>query len=124
MLSVFAPYQLLARTVLCATLRAQGRAVDARVEAEQGRRMLERLGGAGVASVGVWLALAETCFAVEDTVAEEEALRHALRCLRLRAEDLPEATIRERFLRQVPENARVLEMAYQRWGEGLNGLPV
>ena len=40
-----------------------------------------------------------------------------LRCVRLRASDIPDMEARERFLRQVPENARTLELARQRWGE-------
>ncbi|HEX8705007.1 MAG TPA: protein kinase [Myxococcaceae bacterium] len=121
-LRVFGPFQLLARTVLCNTLLAQRRAAEARAEAEQTRRLLERLGGTGVASVGTWLVLAEAGVAVNDTAAAEGALRHALRCLRLRAGDVPDATVRERFLRQVPEHARVLELAHQWWGEGLEGV--
>lgn len=49
--------------------------------------------------------------------AGDEALRGALRCVRARASDIPEAEARERFLSQVPENARTLELARQRWGE-------
>jgi hypothetical protein len=30
--------------------------------------------------------------------------------------DILEAAARERFLREVPENARALELARQRWG--------
>ncbi|HYO59586.1 hypothetical protein [Archangium sp.] len=51
-----------------------------------------------------------------DTPAGEAALRRALQCLRTRAEDIPDAAARERFLRQVPENARTLALARQRWG--------
>jgi hypothetical protein len=46
----------------------------------------------------------------------EAALRRALQCLRTRAGDIPDAAARERFLQQVPENARTLELARQRWG--------
>ena len=45
------------------------------------------------------------------------ALRAALRCVRARSSDIPEPGARERFLRQLPENARTLELARQRWGE-------
>jgi hypothetical protein len=61
--------------------------------------------------------LAEACLALGDEDAGEQALRQALRCLRLRAEDIPVAAARERFLHQVPENARALALARQRWGE-------
>jgi hypothetical protein len=37
----------------------------------------------------------------------------ALQALETRAEDIPDTATRERFLRQVPENARTLELARQ-----------
>jgi tetratricopeptide (TPR) repeat protein len=109
-------YQLVARTLLSATLRAQGRTAEARAEAAQSVQLLEQRGGAGAGAVGVWLSLAEACLAQEDTAAGEQALRRALQCLSLRAEDIPDAAVRERFLCQVPENARAQELAHQRWG--------
>jgi tetratricopeptide (TPR) repeat protein len=115
-LVMFAPYQLMARATLCAVLLAQKRPQDARAEAEQGVRVLERLGNAGAVSVGTWLALAEACFAQEDTEAAERALREAVRCMRLRASDIPEPAARERFLSRVPENARTRALALERWG--------
>jgi tetratricopeptide (TPR) repeat protein len=116
-LNRFLPYQLIARTTLCAVLLSGQRAAEARAEAEQGVRELERMGGAGAASVGMWLVLAEACFAQADNEPGEAALRQALRCLRLRTGDIPEPRARERFLKLVPENARARELARQRWGE-------
>jgi tetratricopeptide (TPR) repeat protein len=115
-LGVFLPYQLMARHTLCSLLLAQGRTSEARTEAEQGVRVLEKMGGAGAVSVGTWLALAEACLAQEDTAAGDRALREAMRCLSLRASDIPERDARERFLSQVPENARARELARGRWG--------
>ncbi len=51
-------YQLLARTCLSTALLAQGRAAEARAEAEKGVRELERVRGP---AVGLWLAMAESC---------------------------------------------------------------
>ncbi|WP_157759079.1 hypothetical protein [Cystobacter fuscus] len=65
----------------------------------------------------MYLALAEACFARGDDTAGESALREALRAVRTRAGDLSAPEARERFLSQVPENARTLELARQRWGE-------
>jgi hypothetical protein len=113
-LSALTYYQITARTCLSAALLAQGRSLEARAEAEHGVRLLERIVGIGAESVSVWLALAEACQAQGDGAATEGALRQALRRLRLQAEDLPEGAVRERFLRQVPWNARVLHMAEQR----------
>jgi len=73
--------------------------------------------------VGTWLALAEACLAQGDRPAADEALRQAVRSLLLRAEDIPEAAAKERFLSQVPENARTRELAMQRWGEGWSQPP-
>jgi uncharacterized membrane protein len=63
--------------------------------------------------------LADACFAEGDTEEGEKALRQALRCVRSRAAEITDEAVRERYLRQVPENARVLELARQRWGETL-----
>ncbi|WP_375766624.1 serine/threonine-protein kinase PknK [Archangium gephyra] len=106
-----------AHTVLSSTLLAQGRAAEARQVAESGVRALEQGGNLGVYAVASYLALAEACFAEGDATAGEAVLRKALECVRLRASDIPEAGARERFLRQVPENARTLELARQRWGD-------
>ncbi|PTL79385.1 serine/threonine-protein kinase PknK [Vitiosangium sp. GDMCC 1.1324] len=105
-----------ARTYLSATLLAQGRAAEARQEAEVGVRQLEQMGNAGVYAVAMHLVLAEACFAQGDVRAGELALREALRCVRDRANDITDPSLQERFLRQVPENARTLELARQRWG--------
>jgi hypothetical protein len=65
-------------------------------------------------AVGMRLALVEACFAQREQVPGDAALRQALKCVHLRASDIPDAAARERFLRQVPENARVRELARQR----------
>jgi hypothetical protein len=117
MLVPFQGYLVFARMVLSTVLKAQGRATEARQVAEQGVRELERMDSEGVFAVAMHLALAEACFAEGDASAGEAALHKALRCVRARASDIPEAEARERFLRQVPENARTLELARQRWGE-------
>jgi hypothetical protein len=108
---------ILAHTVLGSTLLAQGRAAEARQVAESGVRALEQAGNRGVYAVASYLALAEACFVEGDAGAGEAALRKAVECVRLRASDIPDVEARERFLRQVPENARTLELARQRWGE-------
>ncbi len=116
LIGVILHFQVVARTLLSALLRAQGRVQEARAEAEACGQMLERMGGMGAAAVGAWLALAEACFAQGDTDAGDEALGQASRCMNLRAQDLPDSATRERFLRDVPENARTRELAHQRWG--------
>ena len=111
-------YQFLASVSLSTLLLGWGRVSEAREVAERSARELERPGNSFVLNtVAVRLALAEACFAQADAPAGEEALRRAVRDVRVRAEDIPDAAARQRFLEQVPENARVLALARQRWGE-------
>jgi len=104
-------YQIFARTCLSAALLSQGRVQESREEAAQAVGMLVRMGGAGSPSVGVWLTMAEVCQAQRDEAAADGALRKALECLRLKVEELPDEAGRERFMSQVSENARVLQLA-------------
>jgi hypothetical protein len=115
-LAPFFFHQCMARTLWSQVLLAQGRASEAREVAALGVQRLEQSGGEGAEAVGLRLSLAEACFADGDLQAGEAALRGALQCLRTRAGDIPDAAARERFLQQVPENARTLELARQRWG--------
>jgi len=123
MLSMFVSYQPMARATLSSVLLAQRRVAEARAEAELGVQALEQLGEAGELSVGMWLTLAEACFAQADTAEGERALQEAVRCLRQRAEDIPEEAARERFFSHVPENARTRELAQQRWGDRWDSPP-
>ncbi|MFY0572676.1 protein kinase domain-containing protein [Archangium lansingense] len=116
-LAPFTPFVPLARWSLGALLLARGSAAEARQSVELGLLETDAMGPGGLARVGLLQVLAEACFASGDTAAGEQALRRALRCLRERAGDIPDAESRERFLRQVPENARTLELARQRWGD-------
>jgi hypothetical protein len=88
----------------------QGRMAEAREVAARALRQVESTGGGGWAQVGLLQVLAEACFAGGDTAAGEQALRQALECVRARANIIEEEAVRERFLHQVPENARILEL--------------
>jgi hypothetical protein len=116
-LAAFPACRIFARTLLSTTLRAQGKAGEARREAALGVQELKQMGNGGSGAVAMYLAWVEACFADGDARAGEAALCRALECVRVRASDIPEPELRERFLRQVPENARLLELARQRWGE-------
>ncbi len=116
LLAPFLLHQCPPRTLLSEVLLGQGRASEAREVAELGVRQLERCDSQGAEAVGMLLALTEACLVEGDTQAGEAVLRKALQCLGTRAEDIPDAAARERFLQQVPENARTLELARQRWG--------
>jgi predicted RNA-binding protein YlxR (DUF448 family) len=111
------PYYLLqARVFLSSLLLAQGRVAEAREEALRGIQSLEKMGG-GMHTLSVQLALAEACLAAGASAEADAALRTALHSLRIRARDIPEPAARERFLREVPENARLIERVQQRWGK-------
>jgi eukaryotic-like serine/threonine-protein kinase len=116
-LEPFRPFRALAHGSLAALWWGQGNAAQARLEAELARRDTAVLGGEGGAGAGTLQVLADACFAQGDTAAGEQALHQALAYLRSRLQGIPGAAARERFLRQVPENARVLELARQRWGD-------
>jgi hypothetical protein len=103
--------------LLSTALLAQGCIAEARQVAMSGVQELEQMGSLGLNAVAVYLALSESCFAEGDTNNGETALRKALQCVRARANDILDTALRERFLRQVPENARTLELARQRWGD-------
>jgi tetratricopeptide (TPR) repeat protein len=115
-LDTSARYHFTARVLLSQVLLAQGRTSEARELAAPGVRELEALGGTGLPAVSVYLVLAEACLADNDSQTAEVALRKALQCVRSRAKDIPDEAARQRFLLQVPENARTLELARQRWG--------
>jgi eukaryotic-like serine/threonine-protein kinase len=105
-----------ARGVLSSVLLARGNVAEAREVAVLGVRELESNQSQGVYAVSMYLALAEACFQAGDRELAESSLRQALVCVRARAQDIPEPAHRERFLRQVPENARVVALALECWG--------
>jgi tetratricopeptide (TPR) repeat protein len=110
-------YRLLAHIILSESLLTRGQLVRAREEVGRCVPEWEQLESGGFAAIRRLGVLAEVCFAQGDTEAGESALKRALRYLRTSAEDLPDPAFRARFLNQVPENARVLELARLRWGE-------
>jgi tetratricopeptide (TPR) repeat protein len=113
-LAPFASYLPEARAKLGAVLLRQGRVAEAREEVERAlREEQEALGGAGIARVELLQVLAEACFAQGDAVSGEQALSQALQCMRSRAEAIPDAALRERFLQQVPAHARLLTLAHE-----------
>jgi tetratricopeptide (TPR) repeat protein len=119
LLASLPPFIPLAQWMVGTLVLLQGRVGEAREVATRALRHPEALGGRGVAQVGLLQVLADACFAEGDTEEGDKALRQALRCMRSRAAEITDETVRERYLRQVPENARVLELARQRWGETL-----
>ncbi|MBM7114990.1 serine/threonine-protein kinase PknK [Archangium primigenium] len=109
-------FRLDARASLCQALLSRGASAEALQVATEGVRELKETKLQGAYAVAMHLALVEAHFALEDTASGERALRETLDLVHLRAADIPEPRARERFLRQVPENARTLQLAHARWG--------
>jgi tetratricopeptide (TPR) repeat protein len=109
-LAPFAPFVPLARWSLGALQLLGGRAAEARRTVELGLRETEAMGPGGLARVGLLQVLADACFAEGETAAGQEAVRLALRSLRGSMLEIHDDA-RQRFLHQVPENARILELA-------------
>jgi len=95
----------------------QGRAAEAVPIGDDAVRELERLGLAGCGELALRLAVAEVHHAVGDTAAAATALAAALDRLWIRVHDIPEATARERYLTQVPVNARLIALGRAWLGE-------
>ncbi|MBM7114991.1 serine/threonine-protein kinase PknK [Archangium primigenium] len=121
-LSLILTFRLDARATLSQALLARGAVADALQVATEGVRELEERRIRGTYAVAMHLALAEARFAAGDTPSGELALREALDLVHVRAADIPEPQARERFLRHVPENARTLKLARERWGEAMPAL--
>jgi hypothetical protein len=116
----FGPYRIFAFGDLSRALLARGRPEESRAVAVLGLEEIERLGGAGASAVPLRLALAEASYACGGE-GGDEALRACLEQIRIRAADVPEGPLRERYLQNVPENARAAALAAERLGEALTG---
>jgi tetratricopeptide (TPR) repeat protein len=115
-LSAFHFYQLTPRVLLSQILLTQGHSAEAQEVSASAVAELESWGGTALPAVSVYLAAAEAYLAKGDAQAGETALRKALQCVRGRASGIPDEAARASFL-QVPQSARTLELARQRWGE-------
>lgn len=88
-----------------------GQIDGARRAIEQGLPLLEGEFGAANCAVSLYVTAAQVYQAVGDVGAAGQSLGKALRLLNQRAEMAPNADARERFLRQVPANARALMLS-------------
>jgi serine/threonine protein kinase len=95
----------------------QGRAAEALPVGDDAVRELEHLGLAGSGELALRLAVAEAHHAVGDTAAAAAALTVAIERLWLRVHDIPEGLPRERYLTQVPVNARLISLGRAWLGE-------
>jgi hypothetical protein len=78
---------------------------------------LERLGLAGYGELELRLAVVEAREAVGHPETADELLRATLPRLCLRVRDIPDATARARYLKEVPTHARLLTLARRRLGD-------
>ncbi len=108
---MFPVLRLYASIVLIELLLHQGRVPDARAYADEELQCIEQLGCAGYNEVAFRLIVAEARYASGDADGARSALRAALAQLKLRADSIPDRETRERFLKNIPHNARLLERA-------------
>ncbi len=113
----FPPYSWDLRALLVRILLEQGRAAEALALGEEAVRALEQLGLSGAGELALRLALAEARDAAGQADAAREMLADALPRLRKRADDIPDAAARARYLAEVPTNARLLSLARAWLGE-------
>jgi tetratricopeptide (TPR) repeat protein len=111
LLSVIPPYVPAALAVLAKALRGQNRPVEAKSVADDGFELLAKLGGTGWSEVPFRVAAAEALDAAGDRDAARAALREALHQIAIRADRIPDAVWRERYLSGRSENRRAFELA-------------
>ncbi len=113
----FPPYSWHLIALRMQILIEQGRAAEALPIGDGAVRELERLGLAGSGELALRLAVAEVHHAVGHTSAASAALALALERLWIRVNDIPEGAARERYLTQVPVNARLIALGRAWLGE-------
>jgi hypothetical protein len=113
----FPPYAWELIALRMQILIEQGRAAEALPIGDDAVGELERLGLAGYGELALRLAVAEAHHAVGDTAAAAAALAVVLERLWIRVADIPEGAARERYLTQVPVNARLIALGRAWLGE-------
>jgi hypothetical protein len=106
----FPPYWWELTALRMQILIEQGRAAEALPIGDDAVRELERRGLAGCGELALRLAVAEAHHAVGDPAAAAAALAVALERLWIRVHDIPEGLPRERYLTEVPVNARLIAL--------------
>ena len=101
---------LVARTLWAMTLLVLGRADEARVQADLGLALLRSFGGRCFYDITLLLVVAEAYHATGDPVTARTHLAAARRLLDERAAQMTDPAVRDRYLHQVVDHARVLEL--------------
>ena len=109
-LAAVPPLRAGAFAVLARALLAQGRAAEALAAAHEGHALLEQLGTIEEGEALVRLAYAEALLACGEEAAFAAAIGEAQRHLLARADKISDPVWRERFLTNVPDNARTLAL--------------
>jgi tetratricopeptide (TPR) repeat protein len=104
-----------ALATLAALRLAQGRPGEARTAAEEGMAIYESIGACSFFFRGAFLRLihAQSLEAAGEHDAARAALARARQCILANAEKIPEASHRQSFLENVPENRETLALARQ-----------
>jgi serine/threonine protein kinase/tetratricopeptide (TPR) repeat protein len=105
------PYRPVATGILMDALRQQGRAAEACDLAEEELLYISSFGGVGWSEIPFRVAAVEALAAAGRPEAAEAALRTTLDRIELRAKNIPDPALRERFLSALPENARARALA-------------
>lgn len=100
-------------STLIEALIALGRGAEADEQARRALARVDELGSAGYVEIQLRLAAAEAFLFVNDAVAAEHQLVLANRELDRRAQKIPDAAVRARYLSELPENARVRALLAQ-----------
>jgi tetratricopeptide (TPR) repeat protein len=110
-LEMFPPYRCDVAAAFSRVLAARGKAADALRVCEE---MVQRIDALGLESYGLidlFVALAEARQVAGAGDGVREVVERALALLRKRAADIPDAEMRATYLREVPENVKLLELA-------------
>jgi eukaryotic-like serine/threonine-protein kinase len=92
-------------------LLRQERVSEAQEVSKTGLQLIDALGGTGYTEVPFRLAAAISFDAAGDLTERGRAIQGAFHEVQVRADKIPDLAARERFLTQVPENARIRELA-------------
>jgi serine/threonine protein kinase/tetratricopeptide (TPR) repeat protein len=100
-----------ALVVLAKILLKQGRVGEARSAGDEALRIIDSCGGVGVGDIAARVVAAEAHVADSDSEGARAILAEALTRLRLGADEIAEARLRECYLNGVPEHRRAQELA-------------
>ncbi len=121
MLTMMRSYRITAYVQLMRALLAQGRGADACAIAKEARNLAAALDGCGFNEVSLRVSLSESFHAAGEIETAQAELRRAISELASRAENIPDQAARKRYLTEVPDNARVRELAHDWLEQGPGG---